>query len=79
MSAWERLFSLTGTQQALMIRTLAAFQPTMRALQQLGWMDESGVLTMPAPSLESLIAAPAVSRIRDNGRRLAAWRRREPA
>jgi hypothetical protein len=46
---WEMLFSLTGSRQALMVRTLAAFQPTMRALQQLGWMDQSGVLTMPEP------------------------------
>ena len=47
---WEMLFSMTGTRQSLMVRTLAAFQPTMRTLQQLGWMDDSGVLTMPEPN-----------------------------
>ena len=48
-SQWEMLFSLTGSRQALMVRTLTALQPSMRALQQLGVMDESGVLSMPEP------------------------------
>jgi len=49
-SPWEMLFSLTGSRQALMVRTLAEFQPSMRALQRLGVMDDSGVLSMPEPS-----------------------------
>jgi len=51
LTPMEMLFSLTGTRanlsRSLMVRTLAAFQPTMRVLQRLGYFDEPGVLSLP--------------------------------
>jgi hypothetical protein len=42
-------FSMTSTRQgqAVLVRTLTTLQPTIRVLRELGWMDQSGVLSMP--------------------------------
>jgi protease-4 len=51
LTQWEMLFSFTGTRanlsRSLMVRTLVAFQPTMRVLQRMGYFDEPGVLSLP--------------------------------